>query len=309
MARINYFENNIYCPTYTPFTESIRDESTQKMPFALLEKTMSYIFSSNVAAGAENVSADGSQFQVSLNNAIRVPQGAVNCEIGILHASIWNNSPNISAEFKNNQFRFTTSTGVPGTYTIAIPDGLYSVPFLNSYLSSQFVNLGYVANLFTVTGNDATQKSIITVLTSGDSVDFTLANSVNSVLGFSAAVYTAAKANYAFFSQTEAVFNRVNSYIVASNLVSNGIQVNSNTGGIIGTIPIDKAPGLQLNYAPTNIAWFSGMELAGLSKGNISFRLIDQALRATPTAGEAWEITVQVRYTVLVKGDDPTKLH
>ena len=63
-----------------------------------------------------------------------------------------------------------------------------------------------------------------------DGIDFTFANSVNTVLGFAATVITAPSASFSFFSTNTASFNRVNSYIIASNLVSAGIPVYEQGG-------------------------------------------------------------------------------
>ena len=142
---------------------------------ALLERTVSYIFNSDPASGSQNLSADGSTFQVTLNDPIRIPAGAVNCTAGVIQASPWNSSPNIAAAFGNNLFRFTTTVAPAGTYTLTIPDRLYSVAGLNAYLSGQFANLGLPPNLIAISGNDATQKSVVTILTAGDAIDFSVA--------------------------------------------------------------------------------------------------------------------------------------
>jgi len=152
----------------------------------LLEKSNSFIFNSDSAAGAQNVSTDGSMFSVSLSSPLRIPRDAVDVKMGVIQAAIWNTSPNIAASFGNNNFTFTTSVAPAGTHSITIPDGLYSVAALGSYLSSQFVNFGYPSNLITIGGNDATGQSTITFLTNGDSVDFTVATSVASLMGFTA---------------------------------------------------------------------------------------------------------------------------
>src|SRR5690348_11591732 len=68
----------------------------------LLEKTQSFTFSSDTKVGAENVSTDGSVFQVTMDNPIMIPKSAIDCNVGVLQAEIWNNSPNISASFGNN---------------------------------------------------------------------------------------------------------------------------------------------------------------------------------------------------------------
>ena len=122
------------------------------------------------------MSADGSSFQVTLHDPIVIPKEAVECKIGVIAANVWNTSPNIAASYGNNQFEFTTTSAPAGTYPLTIPDGLYSVEGLNAYLSSQFLNLGLPANLITISGDAATQRSIITFLTSGDSIDFTIVN-------------------------------------------------------------------------------------------------------------------------------------
>ena len=137
---------------------------------SLFQKENSYIFSSSVDSGASNISSDGSAFSVVLSSPLMIPKDVIDCSIGVLQAQIWNTSPNISPDFKNNIFEYTTTAAPAGTYTITMPEGLYSLTGFNAYLSSQFVNTGLPANLIAVSGHDATQKSIITFLTSGDSI-------------------------------------------------------------------------------------------------------------------------------------------
>lgn len=276
---------------------------------ALLDRSQSFIFNSDPASGASNVSADGSQFSVTLNSPIKIPKDALDCTVGVLQSAVWNTSYNIAASFGNNAFRFTTLSAPANTYSIVIPDGLYSVAGLNSYLSSQFVNLTLPANLITIGGNTATQKSIVTFLTSGDSIDFTVQNSVRGILGFGAVVITAPSANYSFFSPNTAQFNRVNNFIIASNLVSAGIPVNSISRGVIATIPINVAPGSQINYSPTNVIWFDAGDLIGTQRSNLQFSLLDQDLRNAPTGGNNYSFTIMIRYHLYIgTGTLPLKL-
>ncbi len=265
----------------------------------LLTQSIPCIVNSDPTAGAENVSADGSTFQITLYNPISIPRGCVDCKAGVISSSIWNTSYNIAAAYSNNQFRFTTTSAPAGTYTWTIPDGLYSVAGLNGYLSAQFVNTGLPANLITISGDAATQKSIITFLTSGDSIDFTIANTIREVLGFNAAVITAPSANYSFYSDNVAQFNRINSFIISSNLVSQGIPVNSNSQGIIATVPITAPPGSQITYTPQNVAWFSAKELIGQNKLNMRFSLLDQNLRPVQVV-DPYSFTLIIEYTILL---------
>ena len=94
----------------------------------LLNKEINLFFSSSELASAQNVSSDGSRFSVILDNPIKIPQNALNCTLGVVQASIWNTSPNISVLYKNNKFKFTTSKSKnAGTHTILISDGNYIV--------------------------------------------------------------------------------------------------------------------------------------------------------------------------------------
>ena len=76
---------------------------------SLLTKEINIFFSSSELSGATDVSSDGSRFSVLLDNPIKIPQNALNCSLGVVQASIWNTSPNISVLYKNNKFNFTTS--------------------------------------------------------------------------------------------------------------------------------------------------------------------------------------------------------
>lgn len=266
----------------------------------LLEKHASYIFNSDPSSGSQNLSVDGSQFSVTLNLPLLIPKTAIEAVAAVLQANIWNTSPNIAAAFGNNIFKFTTTQAPAGTYTIVIPDGLYSLDGLNTFLSTEFVNRTLPADLFVIGGDFATQSSIVSIQFAGDSVDFTVPNTVGSILGFNSEVLTAPSNEFSFFSENPATFNRNNSYIIASNLVSQGIPVNNQSAGIITTVPINIAPGSQITYQPQNPVWFDVGELIGNSKLNINFRLLNQNLQVTPTGGEFWSFVVLFKYQILL---------
>jgi hypothetical protein len=270
------------------------------MAAVLLTKQLAYIFNSDPSTGSQNLSADGSSFEVSLNNPISIPRGAVDCVAGVVQSAIWSTSPNISPTFNNNVFKFTTTQAPAGTYTLNIPQGLYSIDGLNTYLSAQYANIGLPTNLILITGDQSTQSSILTFEFKGDSVDFTVPNSVRTVLGFNSEVLTAPSANYSFYSESPAAFNRVNSFVIASNIVSQGIPVNNQSEGIIALVPITVPPGSQINFQPYNVSWFECRELIGQSKTNMTFRLLNQSLLPTPTSGDYWSFTLVLQFSLLI---------
>lgn len=269
----------------------------------IIDKQLSYFFDSSPTSGAEQVSVNGNEFSVSLNSPIKIPKTAVCCEIGIAQASIWNTSSNIAADFNNNTFTFTTTdVGAPGTHTIVLPDGLYSLDGLNASLNTQFTNLGLSSGLISLTGDQATQNTVLTFQKAGDSVDFTVANSIREVLGFDSRIspLTPQSAGYSDYSDSSAQFNRNNSYILRSNIVSHGIPVNNQGNGIIASIPITSAPGSQIHYQPQHIIWADASDLIGSAKSNLRFTLLNQSLLPVHTSGDAFSFVLIIKYQVLL---------
>ena len=247
---------------------------------------------SDVAAGAQNVSADGSRFEVNLNAPLIVPRDALVCEVGVIRAAIWNTSPNVSPTFGNTDFPFVAS-GTP--YTIVVPEGLWSLDALDSYLSSQFVNLGLSATLFRLGGVGATNQSVIVFEAAGDSVDFSGPGTIRTLLGFDAGVYTSTSAGESIASQNTADFNRNNSYLITTTMID-GLQVNANTSGVLTQVPISAPPGSQINFDPRQIIWIATPELIGSQRTNLVFQLTNEVLEATPTAGETWSFVLSIRW-------------
>ena len=258
----------------------------------LITKQTSRAFSSAAENGAQNRSADGSSFSVTLQSPLAVPPGALDAEIGCLSATTWNTSPNISADFGNNGFTYTTSAAPAGTYTINIAQGMYSLNALNQYLSNAFVNQGHPAGLITLSGADASQRTVVTI----DTVDLSVPGTVGPVLGFTNVYFTAVLAGQNFTSPLVAAFNRVDSYFIRSSIVAGGLPVNANTTGIVASIPITVSPGSQIVYEPTNVTWVNATDLIGRGRQNLDFSLVDQLGRPTPTAGENYSLVLMLRW-------------
>ena len=117
----------------------------------IFKRQASFFFSSEEKTGATNISQNGSVFDVILSNPISIPSGAVNAELAIINAQVWYVNPNVSVLLANNKFKFTTTNAPAGTYTLTLPDGLYSLPELNSTISNAIINLGLPATLFRFT--------------------------------------------------------------------------------------------------------------------------------------------------------------
>ena len=112
----------------------------------------------------------------------------MNCSVDVIQANIWYVTPNISADLKNNMFYFNSAVTNPGAYQITIPDGLYSIDDLNATLSREYANLGFASNIIVLTPDGPTSRAILTYTIGGLDVNFTQANTVRTVLGFSSRV-------------------------------------------------------------------------------------------------------------------------
>lgn len=271
-----------------------------------------FLFNSSQASGAQNISTDGSRFSVQLPTPLNIPAHALTCTIELHSARIWYISKNISAEYKNNLLHVTTAQvstiGTASPFIITIPDGLYASNDLNKFLSREFVNLGFPSNLVVFGGNTATQKSVLTFL-ANTQVDFTQADSVNQILGYNARLVptTLLHEGYSDEAENNAQYNRLESYLIKTDLISTGIPTNNYTDGTLGTVPISTAnsPGTLITYEPSNVLTCDASELIGASKSYITFRLTDQLGRAVDTVGEDYGFVIVLRYTMPLPNSRP----
>jgi len=260
------------------------------------------IFSSNPINGAQNVNSNGNEFDTYLNEQISIPRNAIGCTLEVVEAQMWYVQPNISAEIGNNKIVFTHNAT---PYDWTIPDGLYSLIDINSYLSRTFVGVGLPDDLFGFGADNSTQKTILLFNYDGTRVDFTAPNSVNTLLGFEPIYYpllVPSIAGESFQSEDTASLNRLETYLIHCSLVPNGIPINQNGSNIIANIPIsvDYAPGDLIVYTPFNPIKTSTTNLVGQPVGNIHLRISDQNDRSIDMLGEFWSVTVTIRYLLQV---------
>jgi len=260
-----------------------------------VEYSSAFLFSSDPKNGAVAVGTSGSQFSVQFNNPISIPAEAKSCTVEVQSSTIWNNSFNISAAIGNNVIQ-VIHDGVPLS-PIIIPDGQFSLSALDSFLGRELVRLGLDSKSIKISGDSATGKSVLSFMV-GFQIDLTGSNLFRELLGFDMAIVPSntSVASYQY-SDTPAQFNRVNSYILASTLVSDGLQVNNGAGGILAAIPILAKSGSLSIYEPANPLRIDASELVGRPKQFLMFRLLDQNRREVSTNGEFYTFTVVIRYS------------
>ena len=183
-----------------------------------------------------------------------------------------------------------------GTYSITFPTGQYSLTAIGQYLATQFKNNGHPTNLFVLGGQEATGLASVTILTNGDTVRFEQVGTIGSILGFPAEAVTATSAEQTIFGSTQAQLDRVNTYLISTDLIQGGIPTNASATGLIAAIPINVRPGSLINYQAIIPLWTPAPELIGNTRRTFSFKFTNERGEATPTANESWSFTLMIRY-------------
>lgn len=262
-----------------------------------MQQELNILASSDPSNGASNISSDGSQFSVKLSEPIRIPKNAFNIKTTAEQSTIWWTVPNIITG-ENDTFRFNYDNGGGAAdWTIVFPQGLYDVTGFNTTFNSLAVNQTLPANIMTFTGDDSTQKVLLTRNQTGIIIDFVTAGSPRVILGFdSQTIVTNPTAPVSVLGDNVAAFNTVNSFLIHSDMVDNGVRLNNTYSQIVANVLIDVTPGSQIVYEPFKPPVLSASFLKGTSKGRLKFWLTNEANQAVNTAGEYWTVRIKISY-------------
>lgn len=268
------------------------------MSFTVPEE-ISMIVSSDPQNGASNRSADGSYFEVQLQDGLKVPKDALNVNISVEEATIWWSVPNIITG-ENDKVYITgpDTLNVVQNYVLTIPQGLYDLAGINEAIARELEAGGAKIDpepLITLSPDEATQKVQLRFNYATVSIDFTQNDTPRDILGFDAQVYTPVPDN-PLLAPNVAAFNTVNYFLIHSDLTNKGIRFNNNYNQTIGQVLIDVAPGSQIVSKPFNPARINAPELAGATRTNLRFWLTDDEDRRVDTNSEYWTARIVIHY-------------
>ena len=277
-----------------------------QMTLKLIPQEIALVVSSNPALGARNISTTPNSFdafEIQLDQPIEIPPNAINTNLRVEATNIWNNEPNIIANV-NDRLRVTApdTLDVLTLYEITIPQGSYSVSELNQRIQTELSNAGAKVNpdpVISVTPDEATQKIELRLNYLGVIVDFTIPNSCYEILGFLATdVLTPTIAGESFLATNEAKFNVINYYLIASDLVSQGLRFNNTYQQIINQTNINVRPNSLIVSEPFNPSVIPCEELRGQVRSSFIVRLLkDDGLPAN-TRNEYFSVRMSIRYLV-----------
>jgi len=269
----------------------------------MVPREINFVASSDPAAGAINRSADGSAFEVQLQDAIKVPREAVNVTLAVENASIWWTIPNIITGVNDKMHVVVPNVAdVLTPYTITIDQGLYDLTGLSQAIQRELQNAGAKidpAPSISLSPDSATQKVELILQYLGSEVDFTQPQTFRVILGFDSQVIgPTVTAPLTILADNVASFNAVNFFLIHSDLVSRGIRFNNTYNRTISQVLIDVPPGSQIVASPFNPAKSDASDLAGSIRTNIRFYLTDDRNNAVNTSGEYWSCRIVVRYLI-----------
>lgn len=271
----------------------------------MVRKQISMLVSSDPSLGAKNVSSDGSRFEIALETPITIPKDAVGVHVACEESTVWWTIPNIVTGV-NDTFYVTgdddQAIPVQQNYVIVIPQGLYDISGLNNALLSGLEAAGARTSpdpIVTLDADSSTQKVQIRLNYTNSSVDFSAGktDTCRDILGFDPQVVGPdAGAPLNILADNVAAFNTINSFLIHSDIVGQGIRFNNTYNQTIAQVLIDVAPGSQIVSTPFHPAQSDANELIGSKRSHIRFWLTDDSNDAVNTNTEFWTTRLVISY-------------
>jgi hypothetical protein len=270
----------------------------------MVPNEISILASSDPQAGAINISSDGSQFEIQLEDALQIPNEAINITIDVEESTVWWVVPNIITG-QNDRLYITVpraSDDALTAYVVVIPQGLYDLAGLNQAIARELQNQGAKIdpnNGVILSPDDATQRVEITLPYLGSQIDFTPVDTFRDILGFNSQIIgPTIIAPYTQIADNTASFNQVNYFLIHSDLTNKGIRFNNQYNQTISQVLIDVPPGSQIVSRPFNPARINASELGGAKRTNIRFWLTDDRNRPVNTNNEFFTCRIAIKYLI-----------
>jgi len=260
-----------------------------------------FLMSSNTQLGAVNKNSLGSSFQINFDSPYMYDAKAKTITMELLEVECFFNQPNVSVVINNYRFEVTgrNNVNVLITALISIPDGLYDPSSLNIALQTELNGAGILNDQIVFTGNQATNKIDITLNSNGAEINF---NNINyhgmaDLLGFDYIAYTAVLAGAVFSSTREPTFNKLQYFLITSNITSSGTRFNGKNTSIIGRVLITGSANFQLINEPQHPYSHDLTFMKGRVVNNLTFELRDDLLQLVETRGENFSLRYRLVYT------------
>jgi len=166
-------------------------------------------------------------------------------QVGLMNFSVYNNIQNITA--KNNVFKCSVDGGNTWT-TITLTPGSYEIDTINAEINRLMTINGDTG--ITISANTITLGSVVDIKSPLTRVDFTVANSLASLLGFGSVVLTV---EYNVSSNPVHIIT-INKILVNCDIIGNS-YLNNSPFPAIYSFPINVDTGERFTEQPSNIIY------------------------------------------------------
>jgi hypothetical protein len=202
--------------------------------------------------------------------------------VGLLSLNTYYSIPNISAT--NNIFRYSSNGGTTWK-TITLNVGSYQITDINSEITRLLTANGDTG--IVIEANTFTLGSSI-LIPINYQVDFTVANSIASTLGFNATILTAGY----YISPNLVNIMDVDTIIVNCSVIGNSYRNGTHQPIMYSFFP-NVSPGYAIVEQPINVVYFP---LVSNQINNINIWLTDQQNRAVDLRGQPIIYRLHFRY-------------
>jgi len=161
-------------------------------------------------------------------------------QVGLMNFGVYNNIQNITA--KNNVFKYSVDNGATWT-TILLAPGSYETDTINSEINRLMTINGDTG--ITISANTITLGSVVNITPATTKVDFTVANSLASLLGFTSVVLSAGYN----VSPNPVNINTINHILVNCDIIGNS-YLNGAPFPSIYSFPINVNTGERFTEHP-----------------------------------------------------------
>ncbi len=268
------------------------------MSSQLVTRSRSFTVTSSTDAGASNISADGSHFDVEFATPIDIPRDSINARLLVDAATIWWTTPNIREGIVDTLTVFGPSTlDALQSWTVVIPPGLYSVSAINAYVQADLETQGAKIDpspIITITGNSNTTRVDLTFGYTGSFANFTDPRNIGSVIGFTADTTPTVSDDQVVSGNQQVSISPLEFYVITASLVDNGIGFGDSLRQIIATVPVDVPVGHQILFRPPRTSPMTCRNMVGRQVRTASFNLLTDRLQPAATGGEVWSLSFTV---------------
>lgn len=209
-----------------------------------------------------------------------------NYEAALLSLDTYNSIPNISVN-KNNIFTYSTDDGISWK-TVTLNTGAYELQAINNEIKRQIIANGDDESALNIAANISRLTSIVTIENLSYKVDFGVANSIGSLLGFDKIVVGHG------YNESSSIVNimQINSILVNIDIIM-GSYVNGLQSPTLYSFYPNVSPGYKIVERPNPSLLYYPISRHDISRMRVW--LTDQNGNLIDLRGETLTIRIHVR--------------